>query len=274
MCYDHRERIGNEGDVVKHAVLCRFVKKVTEIIKPNSEQPAIYAESHSGRALYMGLPADGRWRFGIGALSAEIVKLDPTKEAASESKPDSNLRPYLEACFKSKIQAGSDYHGSSGIVFNMLRKSGTPFRFHLWDNNITVCHSLMGFCEGWSQVSICWGNGYEGVCMVEKPSLVLVDPVSIKEPEERDRIISTLQHLANSNTPFICWTALVKGEEPESGDFKARTESDFSVHWVTWKPKKGTTIGCQITVPKGIWEPLAADTLAELRESMKKERET
>ncbi|MFC1835703.1 hypothetical protein ACFL2Q_13370 [Thermodesulfobacteriota bacterium] len=261
MCYNHADRIGNEGDVAKHAVLAAFV---ATLIEQPQALPFIYVESHTGRALYQGLPRNGRWENGIGPFSDRLLA-----EEALEDTSYPNLRVYGNACFHTKILAGSDYHGSSGLVFRMLRKAGIPFRFHLWDNDTTVCHSLMSFFENWPEVSICRGDGYEGVCMIRNPTLALIDPISIKGQDERSRILSILNHLGANEIPFICWTAIVEGEETAVEAFSAAVETDFSTHRVTWQPAPGTTTkGCQITVPKGSWESLAGNTLGELRQLM------
>ena len=66
------------------------------------------------------------------------------------------------------------------MVFTMLRKAGIWFSFYLWDNDTAVCHSLLGFYENWPEVSVCRGDGYEGVRMIPNPTLALIDPISIK----------------------------------------------------------------------------------------------
>ena len=156
------------------------------------------------------------------------------------------------------------------MVFKMLRKAGIPFSFYLWDYDAAVCHSLLGFYENWPQVSVCRGDGYEGVGMIPNPSLALIDPVSIKGDKERTRILNTLHHFRTKETPFICWTAIVEGEDKDFEALSGAVETDFSTHRVTWTPKpKTTTKGCQITVPKREpWGSLAGNILNELRQLM------
>ncbi len=277
MFYNHADRIGNEGDVAKHAVLAGFVAKIIEMSrdKPFTQaKPFVYMESHTGRALYQNLPKGdnkrGRWVNGIGPFSERIIRDSVSEKETPEASTYPHLRAYQDACFQSKIQEGSDYHGSSGLVFNMLRKAGIPFSFFLWDYDAAVCLSLLGFYENWSQVSICRGDGYEGVSMIPNPTLALIDPISIKGKPERTRILKTLHHLGTKRVPFICWTAIVKDEETDAEALASAVKSDFSTHRVTWEPQPGTTTkGCQITVlNEGSWESLTKGILVELRQLM------
>ncbi|MGO9570458.1 MAG: hypothetical protein ACLP5H_23250 [Desulfomonilaceae bacterium] len=263
MFYNHADRIGNEGDVPKHAVLAGFVAKIIEMSheKPfTQDKPFIYVESHTGRALYQNLPKNGRWVNGIGPFSERIIR-------DSVSYP--HLRAYKDACFQSKILEGSDYHGSSGMVFKMLREAGIPFKFYLWDYDSAVCQSLLGFYENWPQVRVCRGDGCEGVTMISDATLALIDPVWINE-KERNSILNTLHHLGDNKMPFICWTALVDRQETDAKAFRTATKTDFSIHRVTWMPQPGTsTKGCQITVPKKEpWGSLAGKILRDVRDLM------
>lgn len=251
MLYDHRDRVFNEGDVVKHALLACFVKTIIDNGKPD---PFVYAESHTGRAVYPNLPEDGRWLHGIL----------PFSEKVSASRNLENLEAYKNACIDGIVRPGSTLYGSSGIVFSMLRTAGVQFRFFLWDSSAAVCHSLLGFYEDWwPQVTICRGDGYRGVEKLDDASLVLVDPVSVQK--ERGQILSVLRSLNNKRIPFICWTALWGQEDDLFKHFRDETAACCHAEWVTWTPKEGETWGCQIAVPNGSWADLAQETLDEIR---------
>ena len=47
--YDHSDKIGNEGDVVKHAILCKLVEA---LLDQKKGEPFVYAESHTGATAY------------------------------------------------------------------------------------------------------------------------------------------------------------------------------------------------------------------------------
>ncbi len=259
--YDHRDKVGNEGDVVKHSLLAAVAENLME-----SKQNAnfIYAETHTGRPRYNNLPEDGRWVNGVGPFSAQISELTTNNLPEDNGENYNHLLPYWENCFRGPVEAGSSYYGSNGIVFEMLRKAGKSIEFHLWDNSAAVCHSLLSYYEAWPQVNICRGDGYRGIRTLDKADLVLVDPVSIKSEEEQLKIMETLSILSDQKIPFICWTAIVGGDEREADKFKERVRKRFAVYWVTWTPQQGATRGCQITVPQGELAQLAGATLSQI----------
>jgi len=266
MSYDHRDRIGNEGDVVKHAVLARFVQ---EIVMKSGQDTFVYAESHTGWAVYTDLPPKGRWRFGIGPLSRSLLKLEHSAGSIALAEKYPNLMVYKQACFDKEIAIDGKYPGSSQIVLNIVKSAGRPYRFMLWDYSGPVCEALRERYKESPHIAVNLGDGYEGVAGIPWASLVLVDPVDVRKDQEK--ILNVLRGLKDKDIPFLCWTALVRGQEADFQDFRGQTEPDFSVHWVLWKPKEGTTMGCQITVPKGTWGQIAAATLREVRELMEDE---
>ncbi len=245
MEYTHITRIGNEGDAVKHSVLARLVN---EILRNRPPVSFGYAETHTGRAEYR-LPATGRWTQGIGKLSEKLRSIPLAVPGASNSPHGEweGLAPYAETCFTEAVRPGGMYPGSSGIVFKMIRKATQNFRFHLWDVDPAVCHSLLGFYENWPEVSICRGDGYEGINKLENLSFALIHPVAMDA--EKEQILTTLENLSGQDVPFLCWTALVKGKDRLHEEFKRLTQNIYSVHWVTWRLVEGMTFGCQITVP-------------------------
>lgn len=78
MEYTHLTRIGNEGDLVKHAVLARLVD---DLLTDNPTDDFFCVETHPGRAEYR-LPEKGRWEYGIGKFSQTFY--------AQVSKPKHN----------------------------------------------------------------------------------------------------------------------------------------------------------------------------------------
>jgi 23S rRNA A2030 N6-methylase RlmJ len=264
MEYTHLTRIGNEGDLVKHAVLARFV---SEILSTDSDHGFVYAETHTGRAEYR-LPDKGRWEFGIGKFSEKLFGTTG-HDGSNLDQIQGSLSPYIQTCIHGPVRPGYFYPGSSGIVLKMLEEVKRGFKFYLWDMDPAVCHSLLGFFENWEEVSICRGDGYEGVIRIERPSLVLVDPISIKEDKERTQIVNFLQELSARNTPFVSWTALVRDEEESYEEFKRVTDEIYFVDWVKWEPQgESKTVGCQITVPKEKWGSLAENTISEIKSVM------
>src|SRR5208337_2992765 len=128
MSYDHRDRIGNEGDVVKHAVLARFVE---EIVMKSGQNTFVYAESHTGWAAYTDLPPEGRRRYGIGPLSRSLLTLEHPGGSIALAEKYPNLMAYKQACFDKEIVIGGEYPGSSQVVLNIVKSAGRPYRFML-----------------------------------------------------------------------------------------------------------------------------------------------
>ncbi len=258
MAYDHRERVGNEGDVVKHAVLCRVV---AEILK-ESEEPFLYCETHAGRASYV-LPNKGRWLEGIKKLSDVFVESSQITDELHQ-----NLAFYQRLSFPSPLAPGSTYYGSSGMVFKMLYDAGRRFSFRLWDKDSCVCHSLLSFFEDWPDVEICRGDGYSGIKSVEKATLVLIDPVDVIG--ESSLIIEILSTLKAKNIPFICWTAMWETHEAPFLSFRKETErAGFVTTTVKWNEIPcARTWGCQITTHGSIANS-ALKTIIELARTLR-----
>ena len=201
MAYDHRERVGNEGDVVKHAVLCRVV---AELLVENKE-PFVYCESHAGRASYV-LPTEGRWQDGIKKLSDVFFGSRQISDQLHQE-----LRFYKRLLFQNPLVRGSTYYGSVGIVFKILYGAGRRFAFRLWDKDSCVCHSLLSFLKIGPMWKFVAETVTTGIRKLEKASLVLIDPVDIIN--ESSLIIEILSILNAKNIPFICWTAMWETNE-------------------------------------------------------------
>ena len=131
MEYDHSDKIGNEGDVVKHAVLCALVEA---LLDQTPIVPFVYAESHTGRAVYV-LPGKGRWLHGIKPFSENLLELEDRNATSSSSIRFKSLNAYRQACFPEKAKAESQYYGSSGMVRKMLTEVTMQSQFRLWDSN-------------------------------------------------------------------------------------------------------------------------------------------
>ncbi len=85
MAYDHANKVGNQGDLIKHAVLYTVVKNMLDTW-PEGECFR-YADTHTGHPCYV-LPSGGAWMQGIGAFSRlpgiARQRRDESNESASE----------------------------------------------------------------------------------------------------------------------------------------------------------------------------------------------
>jgi 23S rRNA A2030 N6-methylase RlmJ len=238
MPYDHADKIGNEGDVAKHAVLAAVVDHFLQK-KPTT---FAYAESHTGYAEYT-LPREGNWRDGIGFLSD-----------ATHANCRVALQPYRTACFPSPLRPFDRYPGSSGLVFRMVRSCGA-FSFTLYEVNPAACHDLALHFPFFEQCRIRREDGIRGMLSLESASLVLVDPPDL---DRRQELVELLNVLDNRSIPFICWTPRNSGhfkdgwrEGNPSTEFYNAT-AKHSQHRVRWEADwqvQGMR-GCQITTPK------------------------
>jgi 23S rRNA A2030 N6-methylase RlmJ len=256
--YDHSKKIGNEGDLVKAAVLARLV---TVRLEQEPATPFVYAESHSGRAEYT-LPENGQWKNGVGEFVAIVTaKLGIAwRDRLVEGR--SNLVPYMQANLNGEIGVGSEYFGSSRMALELIKQNGTSFRFHLWDTNQLVCDDLKAAYSGLAEISVHHGDGYDGVTRLGRASFALVDPISVAQ--EKNRILGALSLLARNSTPFLCWTALVGApDQPFYVDFDREARSRYSVVQVTGKEPHDHTWGCRLIIPKD-FEAVAKATAAEV----------
>ncbi|MFH0823493.1 MAG: hypothetical protein V2B18_12135 [Pseudomonadota bacterium] len=260
--YDHSKKIGNEGDLVKAAVLARLV---TGRLEQEPATPFVYAESHSGRAEYI-LPDNGEWKNGVGKFVSMVTEKLGADWRNRLLEDQSNLAPFIRANLTGDIDTGAEYFGSSRMVLELVKQSGKPFSLHLWDTNQLVCNDLKDAYSGHADFSVHHGDGYDGVSRLGRASFALVDPISVAQ--EKDRILALLASLTSAFTPFLCWTALVGA--PDQGfcvDFHREARSRYSVVQVTWKEPHDHTWGCRLIIPENL-EAVARATAAEVASLM------
>ncbi len=269
--YEHTKKAGNEGDLIKHALLARVVDHLSEA--PRLE-PFLYAESHCGRAIHP-LRSGGEWENGIKVFSGSQNLADARhfwtdKDGSPDKLP--NLRPYAEL-FPEPVTAGMAYPGSSMVVFRILTEKAIPFRFQLWDVDEEVCLDLYRTYPQWAQVSICRGDGLDGVRRLVRADLVLIDPFKLENGGES--LLKTMEAFSSpdirkGSAPFLCWTPLVNPDDEASADeFYRETHKRYFVERVRWaqSDSKGCW-GCQITASKVHLGDCVAATLGDLLQIM------
>jgi 23S rRNA A2030 N6-methylase RlmJ len=241
MAYDHARKFGNEGDVVKHTVLHNVV---LHLLESNSDACFNYADSHCGRPSYTLSPT-GDWKDGVGHLSKT------TKESR---EPRPFIRSYWDEHLCSPLTGGRSYYGSSNIVFRVCRSRGKKLHFDLFETDPHAHDDLRRFFFPWNEVVIHQRDGYSGVCEVDNPSLVLVDPSSL----DLRNIPACIQRLRDKTVPYICWTPRNSSNQRdfESQDSIAFGQMDLGTHLsVRWANPSGAgyhTFGCRLTVSDDI----------------------
>lgn len=211
MAYDHSKKIGNQGDVVKHAVLAHLVARM---LKDTKGKDFVYAESHTGHPEYI-LPNGGQWTDGIKILGEKLNKNCPQ-----------SLSAYFDSGIKGGVNIASRYLGSSGLVFSLLLKYQQSHRFVLYENDALAWGDLVRYFGPWPSVSVIKDDGYAGVLGLQRAHLVLIDPPDLKFP---DRIITLMKHLKQNKIPFICWTPRIGNSKKPTAEASAYTEFRNSV---------------------------------------------
>lgn len=256
MAYDHSRKIGNEGDVAKHAVLHNCVEHL--LGRLSLQGVFVYGDSHSGRPVYV-LPECEEWPTGIQAVSL-------LTKSTLEGHP--RIDSYRQALIPDKRQAGQTYFGSSGVVFRCVRQQGKACRFHLFELDPHAHDDLVRYFFPWRDVvGVTQGDGYRGVMGLEAASLVLVDPPG----SEYEPVAECLETLHNRSISFLCWTPRNPssvGVRQESGKgLRFREECVVARHFpVRWSEPTGhsrNTFGCCLSVSRDL-ENIADETIASL----------
>ena len=262
MAYDHSDKIGNQGDLVKHYALYLCLKTLLE--KHPDDTPFVYAESHAGRAEYV-LPEGGGWKNGINAFSTRPQITSERKIRACHGKPAlPDLGEFDEIFIGRELKTGMKYLGSTGIAFRLLRGGNSPLRQHgqrfimkIWEQSLPAVEDLTRYYHPCMPahassnpppiqlVEINPGDGFAGVRAAGTLSFVLIDPPSVNDAGKVLKLIARLQ---GNNTPYLCWmprTSYERKDSRKSADFRSRVESSGGVcHGIQWPPMTATCFGC------------------------------
>lgn len=131
MIYDHHEKAGNQGDVVKHVAL---LAALDTILSDNFERDEFrFADTFSGYA-YSPLIQGNEWDDGIGDVFSKGKQL--------EQNPHTKL--WYEWYLQGRPQLlGGVYPGSSLIANDVCRLHGKHPLLSLWDVSPPVVANLM-----------------------------------------------------------------------------------------------------------------------------------
>jgi hypothetical protein len=260
--YDHREKVGNQGDIVKHAALFTAMEWA---LARNPETEFIYVESHTGRAEYV-LTDRGGWESGIKELASRV-----RQAGDGERLRVAALHRYVDFCIARSVQSGDKYLGSSGIAFQLILHYCRPYRMILYETEPDARVDLKRYFRSFPSVSVRRGSGLEGLRGVSAASLVLVDPLSLRPIEV---LSSALLKLNDQQIPFICWTSRSAGcfksgwrEGGPSLEFYKKT-SDFGrlrVRWSAWNHQG--MAGCQLTVSREL-TAVVSPVVSAIRKAM------
>jgi 23S rRNA A2030 N6-methylase RlmJ len=260
--YDHARKIGNKGDLVKHAALANIL---ATLVQQHHDSVFVYAETNAGRPNCV-LPSSGEWsqKGGAGKFSkSRLLAADRQHRRKSEPARFPALTAYDElALLCSELKTGCVYPGSSELAFRALRCADRRLEFHLWERGWLAHDDLKRHYLAWPEVRVRQEDGYAGVAELLDRSLsfVLIDPPDTKSNHLVEPLLAAL---AARRIPFLCWTptggtTLGPGMPPITlaghfPDLLKRPDCQaFVVRWSAWGPFSG----CQLTVLADI-EPLA-----------------
>jgi 23S rRNA A2030 N6-methylase RlmJ len=190
--YDHSQKIGNKGDLIKHFALTVAVREMAAARRSFS-----YLDVHSGRGAYR-LPEGGEWEKGLGVFA---------ERCNNQGFPVADLRYFNDLHGIGGISQSRQYCGSSSIVRNVLEDLGVNKRkLVLCDTNPEVCRDLEAEFSNSASVQICCVNGYEKAQEVTGLDLVFIDPPDIRE--HYMPFMRLLRHCRTEGQPFISWNPL------------------------------------------------------------------
>jgi len=143
MAYDHNEKAGNQGDVVKHVALIAALDTVLQGLKGPEFN---YADTFAGYA-YSPLVQDNEWKTGIGKIICDDQQLRQTHVDQLQQNPHTRL--WLEWYLTGRPQLlGSVYPGSSLIVQDMCCHHKKTPKLSLWDISPSAIANLMETFRG------------------------------------------------------------------------------------------------------------------------------
>jgi 23S rRNA (adenine2030-N6)-methyltransferase len=188
MCYNHRNHIGNAGDVWKHFILA----EIAEYLLAKRNQ-LVYVESHVGYPEYT-LEMPGEWQDGIGECwkSRHVLKKFSYFGILDRMNP-AGLRKYP---------------GSAVLVLMSTEKAGFGVEADVWDINIEVAASWYNaHLPGLDKFRFHLGDGFSGAESLmdrSRPGLLLIDPPYL-ERRDIERADDLLEEAARSGWTALCW---------------------------------------------------------------------
>lgn len=192
MSYCHRNKSGNQGDLIKHLALTGAIYHMAI-----SNTEFSYLDVHAGHADYE-LDQDGAWRDGIG----HFVKLYAGKKILNE-----DVDYFYRLHSLSNLDADRRYWGSSKIISTALRDKGiNRFRLHLCDTSPEVCASLRQSYAELDNVHIYCEDGYRRAKTLTGMDLVFIDPPDMGE--HFPAYLDLVRHCLHRGQPFIAWNSL------------------------------------------------------------------
>lgn len=223
--YDHAEKCGNEGDVVKHVGL---LAALDSILSSWSGGFFRYADTFAGYAQCV-LGDGGEWPRGVGLLA---------DQSALGDNPHTALwhRWYLAR----PVTRGSAYPGSSLIAADVARDREVPIRISLWDISDEAIASLRAT---WADRAFVFPRPADPrESDVAEADFLFVDPPDI---ETWPAIRPTLEPSRRGGT--LVWLPIsATGDEPIRAAVDDARALGYAMDEVRWASGGSRTIGCRL----------------------------
>ena len=157
--YDHNQKAGNPGDVIKHTALIA----AADAIMQKHKEPFHYADTFAGYA-YNPIRTTGEWQNGIGVISKSAIKSD-----------NAAIR-FWQSLWQCDVGLpGSVYPGSSTFIRKLCLKNSLQLKASLWDVSPTVISQLTQAYDP-AEADIFPRSAKIGNFTAIKPDLLLIDP--------------------------------------------------------------------------------------------------
>jgi len=252
MTYNHNDKAGNQGDVIKHLALIAAIDTLLGM-KAYKSKPFRYCDTFAGYSSSQ-LICGKEWKEGIGRLYSRI---NATKNMAlcTELSGNPHVELYRDLYLTGRPNfVGKSYPGSSLIVHDLCVRHGVVPRFSLWDTSPAAIESLMTTYKG-SNHSIFTHPAKHDDGNIRNADFVLIDPPMA--PIKR--------------RGGLCWGEMIQFMSPQRGNFLFWLPIDFrkskgkmientreqredavskglSALQVRWKKNENSikTVGCQL----------------------------
>ena len=239
--YDHNEKAGNQGDVVKHTAL---LAAADAMIKASSGDFDYfdYADTFAGYA-FNPLQSTGEWRYGIRNLWRQ----------PGHRCDNANVTFWRDLWDCKPGLLGSVYPGSSLFIFKLCMSKTRTFRARLWDTSPAVIAQLMETYDK-QQVTIHPRPAIPDDFKDHEPNLLLIDPPGLRTKSKKQYPdLAELLCFFDMVDNTILWfpmTAQGKGSPVDETDSSLKAESEclshgLSVTSVRWS-NGIRTCGCRL----------------------------
>ena len=223
--YDHNEKAGNQGDVIKHVALLAAANAIMKPLNGTFH----YADTFAGYA-YNPIRSAGEWQNGIGALNK------PSKKILN-----------ADICFWQSLWRcdvglpGSVYPGSSTFIRKLCLKNSFKFKASLWDISPAVVSQLMQAYDP-NDVEIFSRSARVNDLAAMEPDLLLIDPPDLEVVEHLLKFFEVVPNL-------ILWLPILSDGDRETKLSKhAHTicqKRDYNILSVLWAGS-GKMTGCRL----------------------------